>query len=114
MDAGGAPAGRADLWPAGGLLMVWSCAHVSIASSDFEDLVLSGLAPVAHVNNGLSGSQANYGACRSEGLERLVAGQHVPDRLGQLAGELDLGDLGAALAPEAALGALVALLAERV
>ena len=44
---------------AGGLVMVWSSAHVSIASSIFEDLVLSGLAPVAHVNNGLSGSQAN-------------------------------------------------------
>ena len=81
---------------------------------NFEDQVLSGLAPVAHVKNGLSGSQARNGACRSEGLERLVAGQHVPDRLGQLAGELDLGDLRAALAAEAALGALVALLVERV
>jgi hypothetical protein len=38
---------------------VWSCAHVFIASSDFEDRVLSGLAPAAHVKNGLSGSQAN-------------------------------------------------------
>src|SRR6516165_12388554 len=94
--------------------MVWSGAHVSIASSYFEDRVLSGLAPAAHVKNGLSGSQANNGACRSEGLERLVAGQHVPDRLGQLAGELDLGDLRAALAAEAAFGALVALLVERM
>ena len=64
----------------------------------FEDWVLSGLAPVAHFQNGLSGSQTINGACRSEGLERLVAGQHVPDRLGQLASELDLGDLRAALA----------------
>jgi hypothetical protein len=32
------------------LVMVWSGAHVSIASSDFEDQVLSGLAPAAHVN----------------------------------------------------------------
>src|SRR5690242_9069587 len=95
--------------PAGGSVMVWSCAHVSIASSDFEDQVLSGLAPVAHVKKGLSSSQARNGACRSEGLERLVAGQHVPDRLGQLASELDLGDLGAALATQPALGALVAL-----
>src|SRR5919109_5501641 len=94
--------------------MVWSGAHVSIASSNFEDRVLSGLAPVAHVKNGLSGSQANNGACRSEGLERLVAGEHVPDRLGELASELDLGDLGAALAAQTALGALVALLVERV
>src|SRR6516225_9353402 len=81
---------------------------------NFEDQVLSGLAPAAHVKKGLSGSQANYGAFRSEGLERLVAGQHVPDRLGQLASELDLGDFRAALAAEAALGALVALFVERV
>src|SRR5436190_944684 len=80
---------------------------------NFEDLVLSGLAPVAHVKKGLSGSQANNGACRSEGLERLVAGQHVPDRLGQFPSELDLRDLCAALAAQAALGALVALLVER-
>src|SRR3954468_9968916 len=46
------------------------------------------------------------GACRSEGL---VAGEHVPDGLGEPAGEVDLGDLGAALAAEPALGVLVAL-----
>jgi hypothetical protein len=40
------------------------------------------------------------GTCRSEGL---VVGEHVPDRLGQAAGEVDVGDLGAALAAEAAL-----------
>ena len=33
----------------------------------------------------------------------------MPDRLGELAGEVDLGDFGAALAAEALLGALVAL-----
>jgi hypothetical protein len=33
----------------------------------------------------------------------------VPDRFGELSGEVDLGDLGAALAAEALLGALVAL-----
>src|SRR6185312_9226812 len=116
MDAGGAPAGRggAKLRGAGVSGMVWSGAHVSIASSTFEDLVLSGLAPVAHVNNGLSCSQAKNGACRSEGLERLVAGEHVPDRLGELASELDLGDLCAALATQPALGALVALGDQRV
>jgi len=43
-----------------------------------------------------------------------VAGEHVPDRLGELAGELDLGDLGAALAAEAFLGALIVLGVERV
>ena len=70
-----------------------------------------GDAPVAQFQNGLLGSQTKGGACRSEGL---VAGEHVPDRLGRLAGELDLGDLGAALAAEATLGALVALPVERV
>ena len=63
---------------------------------------------------GLSGSQSGGGACRSEGLERLVAGEHVPDRLGESAGDVDLGDFGAALAAEPAFGALVALLEERV
>ena len=99
---------------AGGVA-VWSGAHLSeIASSTFEDQVRSGLAPAAHLKNGLSGSQGENGACRSEGLERLVAGQHVPDRLGQFAGELDLRDLRAALTAQAPLGALVALLVERV
>src|SRR5829696_8292853 len=46
------------------------------------------------------------GACRRE---RLVAGEHVPDRLGEPAGQFDLGDLGPALAAEAFLGVLVAL-----
>ena len=81
---------------------------------DVEDQVLSGLAPAAHVKKGLSGSQARNGAFRSEGLERLVAGEHVPDRLGQLASEFDLRDFRAALAAEAAFGALVALFAQRV
>ena len=34
------------------------------------------------------------GGCRSEGF---AAGEHVPDRGGELAGDLDAGDLGAAL-----------------
>ena len=33
----------------------------------------------------------------------------MPDRLGELAGQLDLGDLGSALATQPALGVLVAL-----
>ena len=70
-----------------------------------------GDAPVAQFQEGLSGSQTNSGACRSEGL---VAGEHVPDRLRELSREVDLRDLGAALATEAALGALVALAVERV
>ena len=64
---------------------------------------------MAQFRNGLSGSQTMKGACRSEGL---VSGEHVPDRLGQLSGEVDLRDLGAALAAEATLGALVALLVD--
>jgi hypothetical protein len=44
----------------------------------------------------------------------LVAGEHVPDRLGELSGELDLRDLRGALAAEPLLGALVALLVEGV
>src|SRR4051795_12889279 len=67
---------------------------------------MGGLVPAAHFQREPSGGQTKTGACRSE---RLVAGEHVPDRLGELARELDLGDLGAALAAEAALGALVAL-----
>ena len=71
----------------------------------------SGLAPVAQFQHGLSGSQTKRGACRSEGL---ITGEHVPDRLGELAGEIDLRDLGATLATETTLGALVALAVGRV
>ena len=69
----------------------------------------SGLAPVAQFQNGLSGSQTKNGACRSEGL---ITSEHVPDRLGELAGEVDLRDLGAALAAESPAGPLVALAVE--
>src|SRR3989442_3100945 len=55
---------------------------------------------------GPSCGQAVRGACRSK---RLGSGEHVPDRLGEPAGNVDLGDLGAALASEAAFVALVAL-----
>ena len=48
------------------------------------------------------------GASRS-GSEGLVVGEHVPDRLAELSGDVDLGDLGAALFAEPALVALVAL-----
>ena len=51
------------------------------------------------------------GACRSEGL---VAGEHLPDGLGELAGEVDLRDLGAAQVAVAALESLVALSQEFV
>jgi len=39
----------------------------------------------------------------------LVAGEHVPDRFGESAGEVDLGDLGAALFAEPRLCPLIAL-----
>jgi hypothetical protein len=55
---------------------------------------------------GPSRGQTKSGACRSEGL---VAGEHVPDGFGEPPRDVDLGDLGAALLAESALGLLVAL-----
>src|SRR4029453_8305592 len=64
---------------------------------------------------GPSGGQTKSGATRGRsGCEGLVGGQHVPDRFGDLAGDVDLGDLAAALTAEAALVALVALAVDRV
>src|ERR687891_1303018 len=75
-----------------------------------SDASLAGASP-----KGRSGRQTKPGA---SGSELLVAGKHVPDRVGQAAGDVDLGDLGAALLAEPALRALVALpvggVAERV
>src|SRR5205814_1805300 len=56
------------------------------------------VAAVAHLDEGRLGGQRERGACRSEAL---VAGEHLPDRFGQGPGELDLGDLRAALAAHA-------------
>jgi hypothetical protein len=44
----------------------------------------------------------------------LVAGEHVPDRVGEAAGEVDLGDLAASLFAEPAFRSLVAVAVERV
>ena len=60
---------------------------------------------------GPSGGQNLGGAYRGEGL---VVGEHVPDRLAEAAGEVDLGDSGAALFAEAVFGALVAVVVEGV
>src|SRR5918998_2846981 len=60
----------------------------------------------AQFQRGRSGRQTNSGA---SGSELLVARKHVPDRVGEPAGDVDLGDLGAALLAEPALVALVAL-----
>src|SRR5204862_6096603 len=43
------------------------------------------------------------------GSEGLVTAEHVPDRLGESAGEVDLGDLGAALFADPRFGLLVAV-----
>src|SRR5215217_2768099 len=59
----------------------------------------------AHVQSGRSGRQTNSGA---SGSELLVAGKRVPDRVGEPAGDVDRGDLGAALLAEPALVALIA------
>src|SRR5205807_9580537 len=55
---------------------------------------------------GPCGGQGVGGAFGSEGL---VAGEHVPDRFGEPAGEIDLRDLGAALFADARLRLLVAV-----
>src|SRR6266508_7019499 len=54
-----------------------------------------GAAPVAQFLSGPSCGQGGWGACRSKGT---VLGQHVPDRFGLAAGDLDRGDLGATFA----------------
>ena len=69
----------------------------------------------AQVREGPSGGQTRSGASRSgSGSEGLVAGEHVPDRFGELSGDVDLGDLGAALLTQATLVALVALAVDGV
>ena len=55
--------------------------------------------------------QRQRGTCRSE---RLVGGQHVPDRLGQPAGQIHLGDLRAALTTQPGLGPAVSGGVDRV
>src|SRR5215211_8050868 len=65
------------------------------------DRSLAGACP-----KGRSGRQTKGGA---SGSELLVSSQHVPDRVGEPPGDVDLGDLGAALLAEPALRSLVAL-----
>src|SRR4051794_5769942 len=60
------------------------------------------------IPKGPSGGQTKSGASRSRS-EGLVVGEHVPDRGGEPAGDVDLRDLRSALAAEAALGVLVAV-----
>src|SRR5512132_2710248 len=65
------------------------------------DASLAGASP-----KGRSGRQTKSGA---SGSELLVASKHVPDRVGEPTGDVELGDLGPALFAEPALVALVAL-----
>src|SRR5687768_4255171 len=83
-----------------------SSAHLSMASSAGGLGDMGGSGSGGAIPKGPSRGQTKRGACRSEGL---VAGEHVPDRLGQATRDVDLGDSGAALFAEAALGGLVAL-----
>ena len=70
---------------------------------------MGAFAPVAQFVKGRLCGQTEGGACRSEGL---VAGEHVPDRLAEAAGNVDLGDLRSALAAKARIRPLVALLVD--
>ena len=57
------------------------------------------------VLKGRSGRQTKSGA---SGSELLVSSKHVPDRVGEPTGDVDLGDLRPALLAEPLLRALVA------
>src|SRR6266540_5177321 len=55
-------------------------------------------APVAHLPRDRQAARGSVAPLVSEGL---VAGEHVPDRFGEPAGEIDLCDFGAALFADA-------------
>src|SRR6266511_4319945 len=78
-----------------------SIAHLSMAPSPAMSWV--GAAPVAQFSSGPSCGQGRRGACRSKGL---VAGQHLPDGLGQPASDVDRCQLRAALVAVAGAEAL--------
>src|SRR2546430_7735195 len=86
-------------WGCGAVLMsLWPPRGEDQAKLDAS---LSGASP-----KGRSGRQTKSGASRSE---LLFARKHVPDRVGEPAGDVDLGDLGAALLSESLLVPLIAL-----
>src|SRR5919201_4790123 len=93
----------AGIWSGSALVrvVVSSFAHLSMAPGGVMSWWEA--APVAQFSSGPSCGQGRGGACRSK---RLVAGQHVPDRFGEAAGDLDCGDLAAALATVALLDPL--------
>src|SRR5271157_1936707 len=82
-----------------------SSAHLSMAFSK-KDKVWWEAAPAAQFVKGSSRDQGEGGACRGEGF---VLGQDMPDGFGELAGDVDAGDLGPSLAAEPVLGPLVAI-----
>jgi hypothetical protein len=59
-----------------------------------KDKVWWEAAPAAQFHSGSSSDQKHSGACRGE---EFVLGQDVPDGFGELAGDVDPGDLRAAL-----------------
>src|SRR5262245_31392919 len=65
-----------------------------------------GARPVAQFAMDRLGGQNLGGAFGGEGL---VGGEHVPDGVGEAAGEVDLGDAGAALFAEAVFDCVVAV-----
>ena len=67
-----------------------------------EDQAKSERSLWAHVQKGRSGRQTKGGA---SGSEHLVTGQHVPDRVGEPASDVDLSDLRTALLAEPLLRA---------
>src|SRR5664280_1352338 len=71
-----------------------------------KDKVTWEAAPAAQFHRGSSSDQKHRGACRGK---RFILREHVPDGFGELASDVDPGDLRAALTAQAPLGPLVAL-----
>src|SRR5664280_1588631 len=71
-----------------------------------KDKVTWEAAPAAQFHRGLSSDQKLRGACRGK---RFIRREHVPDSFGELASDVDPGDLRATLAAQAPLGPFVPL-----
>jgi len=85
-------------------LLGWELVLISLWPPRWEGQVVGELVRWSNSERGPSGGQSLRGTCRSEGFS---LGEHVPDRLGELAGDFDPGDFGAALMAETDLGPLV-------
>src|ERR1017187_4157610 len=84
----------------------WSgAALISLSPPRWEDQATLEAGSGGAIPKGPSGGQTRRGASRS-GSERLIAGKHVPDRLRELSGDVDLRDPGAALFTQSLLVAL--------